>query len=425
MDLRIMTKYVCGIDLHARKMTNCVMDRTGKIFLRKEVSNSIEEFLEIIKTWQNDITIGVESTYNWYWLIDGLKTLKIPVYLGHALYIKRRCGLKHKTDPIDARHIADLLRTDKFPLAYAYPSEMRNVRDLLRRRHHLVRNRAGTYSHFNNTCNQHGYTKALEGEAKRVSTRREFPLKVTQNEDVQKILSTDIDCIESMDLVINSLEAYIGTKATLHNRTFFTTLLTIVGCGKITALTILYEMHTLDRFRSAQCFSSYCRVVRASNKSADKDYGRSSNDKIGNPYLKWALSEIVVHMIQQSALIRAWYDNHVLRYGKGGTQARLRHKLAVTIYQMLKHNQIFDEYKFLGIQNLQEQEEILTEQWTESSKQELSEPKHKRNNPPCSIITKRNKTNIKTRQLIKTPGRITQLQTGKCKVSTKSKATTA
>lgn len=402
MNLCISTKYVCGIDLHARKMTICVMDCSGKIFLRKEISNILDDFLECIDKWRDDITIGVESTYNWYWLIDGLTVLKIQAYLGHAYYIKQASGLKHKTDSIDARHIADLLRTDRFPLAYAYPSQMRTVRDLLRRRHFLIRHRAGTYSHFKNTCTQQGYIETVK-ETEKKTTRRDFPKKVTHDEDVQKILTSDLDFVDAIDPIVNNLERYIIKKATMHNRKHFITLQSIPGCGNITALTVLYEMHTPDRFNSAQCFSSYCRVVRASNSSADKDYGRSSKDKIGNPYLKWALSEIAQHMVHQPTLIQSWYKKQVSLHGVGGAQARLRHKIAVTIYQMLKHNQTFDEYRFLGIEKSQEQQECHR---PKASKQQKLEPVKKRRNssvPAPSFkrnsIKKRTKITTTSRQI--------------------------
>jgi transposase len=389
MNLRVTTKYVCGIDLHARKMSICVMDRSGKIYLRKEIPNSLPELLTRIASWEKDITIGVESTFNWYWLIDGLTAHKVPAYLGHALYIKWSSGQKHKTDSIDARQIADLLRTDRFPLAYSYPPEMRAIRDLLRRRHFLVRCRAATYTHFKNTCTQQGYIDPMPGEVQRRSTRRKFPLKVTGNTDVQKNLTSDIRYIETLDPLIYDLESHITGNAKSHNHGDFKTLLSIPGCGPISALTVLYEMHTTDRFKSAQRFSSYCRVVRAANLSSDKDYGRTSRDKIGNPYLKWALSEIAVHIIHRSLPIKVWYDKQVAMHGLAGTHARLRHKLAVAIYQMLKNRTVFDEYKFIGKEKKQERENIHLDQWTETSERRQSEPRGKGRKSPAPVLKKR------------------------------------
>ncbi|MCP4704786.1 MAG: IS110 family transposase, partial [candidate division Zixibacteria bacterium] len=204
----------------------------------------------------------------------------------------------------------------------------------------------------------------------------------------------------------------IINNACKHNKTHYKLLQTISGCGPITALTVLYETHTIGRFASMQCYSSYSRVIRAENSSSGKDYGRTSNDKIGNPYLKWALSEIGSHIILHSDLVRQWYDKQVTEHGKGSAMARLRHKLAVAIYQMLKNNVGFDEYKFLGIQK--EQETIPAHNWQEKSGKS-SKPHCVIGKSPVSSLPKRNRKMI--------TGRLSLRTTGKCKVRTKCRST--
>lgn len=406
MNVIISTKYVCGIDLHARKMSCCVMDLQGNVLSKKNMRCELDKLLEYLKPWKGRITIGVESTYNWYWLVDGLKEHKIQCHLGHALYIKRMSGKKHKNDPVDAREIADLLRSNRFPQSYAYPQEMRSGRDLLRRRHHLVRKRAGALSHIQNTCIQHGYLKIVKADVHRKSTRRTIP-DFTNDPILKQILLADLDYIESLDTIIDGVEKDIIKNACNHNKTHFKLLQTISGCGPITALTVLYETHTIGRFASMQCYSSYSRVIRAENSSSGKDYGRSSNDKIGNPYLKWALSEIGSHIILHSVLIRQWYEKQVIEHNKGSAMARLRHKLAVAIYQMLKYNVGFDEHKFLGIQG--KQEINPTNNWQEKSGK-TSKPQCVIGKSPGSLLTISNNK--------KKAGRISLRTTGKSKVRT-------
>jgi Transposase and inactivated derivatives len=325
------------------------MDKNGKIMLQKAIRCDLERLLETLSPYSDHITVGVESTYNWYWLLDGLKRAKIPCFLGHALFIKYRCGNKHKNDTVDAKSIADLLRTNKFPQAYDYPEEMRETRDLLRRRHFFVRKRAGTYTHIQNTLNSHGFFQSFHADVHRKSDRRSL-VNLPKHRDVKANISSDFDYIESLDLLIDKLEKTITESACTHNRKHYKLLHTIPGAGQITALTILYETHTIDRFKSPQCYSSYCRVIKADNQSGGTNYGHTTNDKIGNPYLKWAFSEIGSRMINQSPLIRQWYEKQVTLHGKGGTHARLRHKIALAVYYMLKNDTVFDEYRFLGIE---------------------------------------------------------------------------
>lgn len=366
MFLTVTTKYVCGIDLHARKMSICIMNKQGKIILRKTIDCEFLLLIDLITPYIKSITVGVESTYNWYWLIDRLKESRINCALGHALYIKRMKGGKHKNDPIDARDIADLLRTNKFPLAYAYPAEMRYVRDLLRRRHHFVRNRAGTYTHFQNTFTQNGFLESLHVVVHKKSTRRNL-LERTDNTDIKQVLKTDLDFIDSVDTIITDLEKTIIERAKYHNRKHFDLLHTIPGCGDITALTILYETHTVDRFQTPQRYSSYSRVISSDNESSGKYLGRTSTDKIGNPYLKWAFSEIVIHMIRESTLVKEWYATESAKHGISGAKARLRHKVAVAVFTMLKKNVGFDEYKFLNIEKDKDRMKNPAHNWPEKS----------------------------------------------------------
>jgi hypothetical protein len=195
---------------------------------------------------------------------------------------------------------------------------------------------------------QHGHIQNFRADVQRKGDRRDL-VKLVKNPEVQRILSSDLDYIESLDPIIDNLEKTIVTAAHHHNRKHFKLLQTIPGCGPITALTILYETHTIERFTTAQRFSSYARVVRAENESGGSNLGRSSNDKIGNPNLKWAISEIAARMVNQSQPIGAWYQALRKIHG-GGAMARLRHRIAVAIFQMLKNDQGFDEHKFLGTQ---------------------------------------------------------------------------
>jgi transposase len=194
---------------------------------------------------------------------------------------------------------------------------------------------------------------------------------MTDNVDLQKILTTDLEYIAALDTMIDNLDKTIILKAIRHNRKHYEALQTMPGCGVATALTILYETHTIQRFRTPQRFSSYSRVVRAANESAGKDLGSTSNDKIGNPYLKWAFAEVGQSMIKNYPEICAWRRNLAAVHGKAKAHARLRHKIAVAVYFMLKHDKVFDMKRFLG--NSKDQTENPSQQWAETSGQQ-SEP---------------------------------------------------
>ena len=142
----IDSNYFCGIDLHARTMFVCIMDKMGEIVFQRNLKNDFKLLLQVLGTHLGSIAVGVESTFNWYWLADGCHKAGIPFYLGHALYMKAIHGGKKKNDRLDSRMLAELMRCNLFPMAYAYPQEMRATRDLLRRRHRFVALRAECYN---------------------------------------------------------------------------------------------------------------------------------------------------------------------------------------------------------------------------------------------------------------------------------------
>lgn len=140
--------YYGGVDMPAKTSYFYILNRVGDIEFKRNLENNFKIVKEFLQPFLPDLAAGCESTYNYYWLLDGCREAGIRFYLGHALYMKAISGNKKKNDPLDALTIANLLQTSYFPEAYPYPPEMRATRDLLRRRHRLVRSRAEAYTHM-------------------------------------------------------------------------------------------------------------------------------------------------------------------------------------------------------------------------------------------------------------------------------------
>ena len=137
--MRFYTKthrHYCEIDLHARTMYLCILDREGEVLLHRNVKADSQAFLAAVAPYRDDLVVAAECMFTWYWLADLCAEEKIPFVLGHALYMKAIHGGKAKNDRIDALKIATLLRGGMLPQAYVYPAGMRATRDLLRRRLH-------------------------------------------------------------------------------------------------------------------------------------------------------------------------------------------------------------------------------------------------------------------------------------------------
>ena len=342
---QINTQYYCGVDLHARSMYTTVMDKAGNILFHRNMQNNFDIFKGFIHPFLPDLCVGVETSAYYYWLADACQEAGIPFYLGHALYMKAISGKKKKNDRIDSKTITDLMRANLFPLAYAYPREMRATRDLLRRRHRYVGLRAEAYGHIQLIFNQQGVYEVVLKDVKNKYSRRTLIQKL-KHPDLQMTIEANLDMMEAFDPIINKLERQIRARAKYHNRRDFNILQTVPGIGDILTLTILYEIHTIKRFPSVQRFSSYGRLVKCERESVGKKTG-GGNQKIGNPYLKWAFGEIIIVAQRTSPLIKKQYQKLQAKYGLAGAKSIMTHKFGVAVYYMLKNGEAFDEKRFV------------------------------------------------------------------------------
>jgi len=254
-------------------------------------------------------------------------------------------GGKAKNDKIDSQKIAVLLRGGSFPVAYVYPPEMRATRDLLRRRNHLVHKRAELLAHIQNTAIQYNLPEIvvnLSCECNRKDVEQHFP-----DPQVRKIVQVDLAMIEAHDDVLKILERDIEKTAHSHDWHTLMLLRSIRGIGQILGLVMLYETHDIERFPTVQDFASYCRLVKCVHESAGKKKG-TGGAKIGNAHLKWAFSEAAVLFVRHNPSAKKLMDNLIKLHGKGKALAILAHKLARTIYYMLKNNVPFRIEKFLA-----------------------------------------------------------------------------
>lgn len=339
-------QYYCGIDLHARKMYACIIDQQGNVKLHENIKTEPGCFLTLIASFGDDIVVGVECVFCWYWLSDLCNHHQIPFVLGHALYMKAIHGGKTKNDKVDSFKLAPLLRGGNFPLAYAYPAaEMRATRGLLRRRMYISRRCNELVAHIQNTNTQYN----LPAFKKKLSRKYNHQGVAERFEDpaVQKNVETDLAMIEALNQILAKLEWHIEKTARQHDYHTLFLLRSVPGIGKILALVILYEIHDINRFPSVQDFSSYARLIRPT-KESDGKWAGHANGKIGNHHLKWAIKEASILMLRDSEQAKKYVSRLERKYNKGKVLGIFAHKLDRAIYFMLKNKEAFDMKRFFA-----------------------------------------------------------------------------
>lgn len=338
-------QHYCGIDLHARCLYVCILDQQGTVLVHKNINANPQALMQVVSPYLDDLVIGVECMFSWYWIADLCRDKQIAFILGHALYMKAIHGGKAKNDKIDSHKIAVLMRGGMFPEAYVYPREMRGTRDLMRRRMHLMRKRSELLAHIHNTNSQYNLPQISKNL--RYAFNRDGIAKRFSDPSVRKSIELDLNLIEFYDKQLSKVEWYIQQQARDCDQHSLILLRTVPGIGKILSLVILYEIHTIERFASVQNFSSYCRLIKCQRESAGKSYG-TVGKKIGNAYLKWAFSEAAVLFLRKNPEAQAWLEKMANKHNKARALTILAHKLGRAVYFMLQRKTVFDQQRFLN-----------------------------------------------------------------------------
>lgn len=246
-----------GIDLHSNNSVVTVTDEEDRVMAEKRLPNDLATILRFLLPWRDELVgVVVESTYNWYWLVDGLQEAGYRVHLAHCSAIKKYEGLKHSGDEADARHLAHLLRLGILPTGTILPREQRALRDLGRKRMQLVRSRTQHILAVENITARERGARISSNQVKRLSVETIDQMPIP--EDVALAVKANVAVIHTLSVQIDLLEKRLQEAAP---RTEYDLVTTIPGIGRILATTILLETGPIDRFASPGNFASYARCV--------------------------------------------------------------------------------------------------------------------------------------------------------------------
>jgi transposase len=345
--MRFSTKqhpFYCGIDLHARPMYVCIVKHDGEILMHRNMKAAPEPFLKAIAPYRDNLVVAVECIFTWDWLAALCAQAGIPFVLGHARYMKALHGGKAKNDQLDSQKIAVLLRGGMLPQAYVYPAQMRATRDLLRRRPPLRRKRAELLAHVQNTNSQYNVPEI--GKKLAYKAHRDGVAERCADPAGQKSSEVDLALITYYDQLLGDVALSIIKAAKHHDAHTLSLWQTVPGSGKILSRVLLYEIHDIARFPRGQAFVSYCRLVKCAQEAGGKRLGPSGT-KIGNAYLKWALSAAAAVCLRSNPAGQKPLARLEHKHGKGTALTIRAPRLARAVYYRLKRQTAFDMEKFL------------------------------------------------------------------------------
>jgi transposase len=334
----MQTEFYVGLDLHSTNTYVGVLDEQERRVLKGKFPNKLEVILAVLEPHREHVVgVVVESTYNWYWLVDGLMRAGFDVRLMNPTKASAHSGLKYTDDKHDARWIASLLALGILPEGHIMPVEERGLRDLLRRRLYLVHKRTA-------------HLLSLKGIFAR-STGKQVSAEDIQKWDCEEIREVIGDplVVESITVMLPVVRVLTAQIKVVEKRVLeigklrneFRLLQTAPGIGKVLSLTIMCETGDIRRFAGVGNYASYCRCVPSDRMSNFKRKGRG-NRKNGNKYLSWAFSEAAHHAIRFEPLAKRYYDRKRARSHLMVASRALANKMARACYYVLRDQVPFD-----------------------------------------------------------------------------------
>ena len=339
-----MKKVVAGIDLHSNNLMIGIMDLDGKRLANRKVACELKDVVKFLAPFKTRLEkVVVESTFNWYWLVDGLQALKYPVVLANPAGMQQYSGIKHADDTNDAFFLAELSRLNILPTGYIYDAHLRPMRDLLRRRLMLVHQRTALMLSFKSlyartTGQQMSLGRLKEMEVEEAHQLYEHPAN-------QLIAGMQIKHIDQLTESIEKIQKAVLDSA--RELPCYAKLTTLPGVGKILGMTITMEVGEVKRFASAGEFASYCRTVEAKRLSNSKKKGEN-NSKCGNKYLAWAFVEAANFARRYHPDCLAWYNRKAAKTSKVIATKALACKLAKAAWYVMAQNTDYQGQRMFG-----------------------------------------------------------------------------
>jgi transposase len=330
-----------GIDLHSSNNYLGIINEEDRRLYQRRLPNRLEDIFPALEPFKESLKgVVVESTFNWYWLVDGLQAHGYKVHLANPSAIKQYEGLKYTDDKWDSFWLAHMKRLEILPEGYIYPKEQRPVRDILRRRLLFVKHRT---SHILSL--QSAITRNL---GYKMSSR---DIKQLDESDADKLFEdpflilaarSSISAIQFLRTRIKGIEK--AAKSHVKLKPEFEYLLTMPGIGNILGLTIMLEVGDISRFPTVGRYSSYCRCVKSERLSNKKKKGEG-NRKNGNKYLAWAYVEAANFANRFYPEVQSFYKSKKAK--KNGIVAikALSNKLARASYYVMRDQVSYDPSK--------------------------------------------------------------------------------
>ena len=331
-----------GVDLAKRKSQFAVIDERGTVIDERKLPNDKDTVQTFLKRLPGKVQVSCETCTNTYWLVEVVEDIGIPIYVGHALKLKLIAESRIKTDKIDARVIAELLRVEFFPQIKIPPQEIRQIRELLRGRVLLVRTKTQAKNRLHGVLSraglQYGWkdTFGKKGEA----WLEEAPLKAGS----RFMAKLQLQIVRDLENRVKEVEKELVSQVMPQGPWMETIkrLKTIPGVGDLSAMLFLLELWDIERFPSAKKLASYVGLVPSVHQTG-KTLRGGPITKQGNAYVRWALVQCAWSAVRSDLRYRGIHEHHARRHGRAKAIIPVARQLLTDIYEIWKNGITYKE----------------------------------------------------------------------------------
>ncbi|NPV58426.1 MAG: IS110 family transposase [Actinobacteria bacterium] len=325
-----------GLDYHKRYSVATKMGEGGEVLEQVKLLNHAPCLMEFLNDLPQDAKIALEATGSWYWLYELLEDRGTEVHLAHPLRTRAIAEARIKTDRIDSRILAHLLRTDLLPTAYIPPRAVRDVREILRYRASLISMRTQVKNKVHAILSKNGIRPRYTDLFGKGSLRQLQALDLRPAYALE--LRGYLRLAEALQQLIAEVDARVEEIATDDPRAILLT--TIPGIGYYSALLIISEIGDIARFPNARKLCSYAGLVPRVHSSGGRTrYGPIT--KQGSKYLRWIMVELSPHFCRGSSRMERLYRRVCLRHGKNAARVAVAREMLKVIYYMLRDERPF------------------------------------------------------------------------------------
>ncbi len=331
-----------GVDLHKKYSYITRMTEEGEILDHGRIEHDPESLETFVQSISRDDSIAVEATCNWYYFYELLENQTPNISLAHPLKTRIIAEARVKTDKIDSKTLAHLLRADLLPESYIPTRETRDLREKLRYRASLVKVRTQLKNKVHAILSKNGISSPFSDVFGKGGLQ--FLNSVELRPSYRQALDGYLEVIGQLDALIKYVSDEIDQQAELDEQAKL--LLSIPGIGPYSAMLILAEIGDIHRFPDSKRLVSYAGLAPGVHSSGGKTH-HGHITKQGSRWLRWILTE-ASHHVAKTRRLAPLYNRVRKKHGKNAAKIAVARKLLSIIYHLLTEGEEFDGQRRKG-----------------------------------------------------------------------------